>query len=54
MHILRLIVWYRDFLLNLNSYNLLKILMFRETFISFDVFHADSERFALQFVNEIE
>jgi hypothetical protein len=52
--ILRLIVWYFDFLLNLNSCNSLKVLIFRETSISFDMFVLNNEKYVWLLVNESE
>jgi hypothetical protein len=52
--ILRLIVWYFDFLLNSNSCNVLKILIFRETSISFNVFFVNNEKCVWLLVNEFE
>jgi hypothetical protein len=49
-----LIVWYFDFLLNLNSCSSQEILMLHEMSISFDMFLVDSEKFVLLFVNAIE
>jgi signal transduction histidine kinase len=54
IHILKLIVWYFDFLLNSNSCNSLKILMFREISISFDMFLVNSEKCVWLFVNEFK
>jgi hypothetical protein len=54
MRILTLIVWYFDFLFNLNSCNSLKILMLRETSILFNVFFVNNEKCVWLLVNEFE
>jgi hypothetical protein len=50
----KLIVWCLDFLLNSNSCNFLKILMLRETLISFNVFLVNSENCVWSFFNVFE